>query len=163
MKTLFVLLTLTATLTSTTTLASSFDSLQTEMARTVAQINAVDETIKTIKLNETGVLTVIGTDGTTTSVKLSENNSEILLTQARSLAEIDAATEIRPQVCEMLLNKLSEQKLSVINLNNNSLKLMLTSSSCANVSYTFPSDSKALNTAKNLKVQLISLGRQIKN
>lgn len=157
MKTLF----LTLSLLCTSTFAAGFDSIQTEIARTVAQINAVDEEIKSIKLNESGVLTVVKTNGTFKAFKLSPNNSQILLTTASQLAEVEPQTEVRDMVCEIIVSKLSEQKLSIIDIQNNNLKLMLTSSSCANPTYTFPADEAALMAAKTLKTQMIVLARQL--
>lgn len=158
MKTAIFILTLT--LITKVAFAAGFDSLQTEMARTVAQINSIDEQIKSIKLNETGVLTVTKTDGTTKAFKLTDNNSQVLLDTAARLAEVQPQTEVRDAVCEILLLKAYEQKLSIIDLEKNNLKLMLTSSSCANPTYTFPSDEGSLNAAKDLKAQMISLARQ---
>jgi hypothetical protein len=155
------LLILTLSLISTTSFAAGFDMIQTEMARTVAQINSVDSQIKTIKLNESGVLIVTQTDGSTKTVKLSENNSEVLLDTAKNLSEVQPETEIRAAVCEMMISKLSEQKLSIIDVENNTMKLMLTSASCANISYTRPEDQNALEAAKNLKAQMIVLARQL--
>jgi hypothetical protein len=155
------LVTLTLILISTKVFAAGFDMLQTEMARTVAQVNSIDAEIKTIKLNESGVLIVTKTDGSTKAIKLSDNNSEVLLDAAKNLSEVQPQTEIRTAVCEMMLSKLSEQKLSVIDTENNSMKLMLTSSSCANVSYTRPDDENALTAAKTLKTQMIVLARQL--
>ncbi len=157
MKTLFISLIVIAN----TTFAAGFDSLQTEMARTVAQINSIDEQIKSIKLNESGVLIVVKVDGTTKAFKLTENNSQVLLSAAAQLAEVEPTTETRDMVCEIMINKLFDQKLSIIDLDNNNLKLMLTSSSCANPTYTFPSDESSLNAAKTLKTQLIVLARQL--
>jgi len=157
MKTLF----LTLSLICTTTFAAGFNSIQTEIARTVAQVNSIDEQIKSIKLNESGVLTVVKTNGVAKAFKLSPNNSEILLASAAQLAEVEPQTEIRDMVCEIFVTKGSEQKLSIIDLDNNGLKLMLTSSSCANPTYTFPGDEAALTAAQALKTQMIVLARQL--
>lgn len=157
MKTLF----LTLSLICTTTFAAGFNSIQTEIARTVAQVNSIDEQIKSIKLNESGVLTVVKTNGIAKAFKLSQNNSEILLASAAQLAEVEPQTEIRDMVCEIFVTKGSEQKLSIIDLDNNGLKVMLTSSSCANPTYTFPGDEAALTAAQTLKTQMIVLARQL--
>lgn len=162
MKNTLKLLIAGITLTSTVALAQ-FDTQEIEMARTVAQLASVDHVIKSIKLNESGVMIVALHDGNTQTMKLSAINSQTLLAEARALAEVEVTTENRTVVCKMALNPRSIQNLSIINLENNKLRLVLTTNNCAMGSVTYPVNEHSLEMAKNFRTQLVVLARQLVN
>ena len=140
---------------------AQFNMIETEVARTVAQLNNVDTQIKSIKLNETGVLTIAQRQGGNITVKLTDSNRNEILGLAHSLTEAEVHTEIRTMVCKMVINPYTATDLSIIDLNTNSLRLVLSYSSCALSSYTYPVNEYHLEAAKTLKTQLIVLARQV--
>jgi hypothetical protein len=154
-KTIFAIITLVSSLSF-----AQFDMIDTEIARTVAQLTNVDTQIKTVKLNESGVLTVVKREAGSVSIKLSETNKAELLSLAKMLTEAEVQTDIRTMVCKMMINPFTVTNLSVIDLSNNSLRLILSHSSCALGSYTYPTQEFHMDAAKSLKAQMIVLARQ---
>ncbi len=148
------------TLVISTTAFAQFDMLQNEIARTVVQIDNVSANIKSIKLNESGVLTIVPTEGFALKSKLTTNNSEALLNMARTLAETEVATEERAYVCEMMMVH-GAQNLTVIDLDTNALRLVLSPAGCSFATYTRPSDEASLGLAKTLKAQLVVLAQSL--
>jgi hypothetical protein len=139
---------------------AQFDMIDTEMARTVAQLTNVDSQIKAVKLNESGVLTVVQREASSVSIKLSEINKAELLSLAKILTEAEVQTDIRTMVCKLAINPFTVTNLSVIDLNNNSLRLILSHTSCALSSYTYPTQKFQMDAAQSLKAQMIALARQ---
>ncbi|MGZ3691991.1 MAG: hypothetical protein ACXVAX_10835 [Pseudobdellovibrio sp.] len=140
---------------------AQFDMQQTEMDRTVAQINNVSAAIKTVKLNESGVLIVVPVEGLQKTMKLTATNGQALLNSARTLVEAQVTTDKRFAICEMVVNQMFATNLNVIDLDTNSLRLVLSPAGCSYAQYTHPADQASLTLAQNLKSQMTVLAQQV--
>ena len=159
MKSLLTIATLIFGLTQTS--LAQVNIFQTEVARTVAEVSNVSSQIKTIKLNESGVLTVITQNGNTRKLMLTNDNRLGLLNAAHTLTSVDVVTEQRDFVCYVVVSPFTNNKLSVIDLDTNKLRLVLSPSHCVYNQFTRPTDSQSLEIAQTLKAQMIALAQQV--
>lgn len=128
-------------------------SAQTETI--VAQLQGVDNTVKSIELTEAGLLKIQKADNTITSQQLSAVNAGRLVYEAKELATAELVTDYRQFVCMMFV---PAQNL-MVNASG-SLKLVLSANSCATHEYTHPKDANYLAMAQNLKSELIVLAEE---
>ncbi len=140
---------------------AQLDVVENEVVRTVAQLDNIDNQIKSLKLNESGVLTIAQRQGGSITVKLTDSNRNQILTLAHNLTEAEVQTDIRAMVCKMFVNPNTATDLSIIDLNTDSLRLVLSYSSCALSNYTYPVNENHLNAARILKSQLVVLAQQV--
>lgn len=159
MKALLTIATLIIGLTQTS--LAQVNIFQTEIARTVAEVSNVSQQIKTIKLNESGVLTVVTQNGQSRKLMLSNENRLNLLNAAHTLTQVEVVTEQRDFVCEVMVSPFTKVVLSVIDLDTNKLKLTLSPSHCVFKQYTRPSDTRSVELAQTLKSQMIALAQQM--
>lgn len=144
-------------------LANNYQTGNTEISYTVLHLASIDANIASIRLNDSGVLTVTKHDRAFKTLKLSEKNKEDFFWLAQLLVEADLETEIRTAVCEILLPPHSVQNLRIFDANERVMKLILSSSSCALPSYTHPKDERLTEAALLLKAKLVVLAQQMIN
>jgi hypothetical protein len=140
---------------------AQLEVIDIEMSRTVAQLNNVDAQIKSIKLNASGVISIAQRQGGNLTVKLTEKNRNEMLDLAQNLSAAEVQTDVRTMVCKLALNPLTITDLLVVDSQTDNLRLVLSYSSCALTSYTYPVQEFQLDSAKTLKTQLIVLARQV--
>lgn len=157
MKTIFVLLTLIANLA----FARNDQDNHTEISYTVVQLASVDATIASVRLNDSGVITVTKHDRTFKTLKLSNINKQDMLWLAQIIVEADLETETRTFLCEILLPVFSIQNLRIYDSSDRTMKLVLSSSSCALPNYTRPKEEHLAEAARTLKAKLIVLAQQL--
>ncbi len=150
-------------LLSNLALANNYQNGNTEISYTVLQLASVDANIASIRLNDSGVLTVTKHDRAFKTLKLSEKNKEDFFWLAQMLVEADLETENRTAVCEILLPAHAIQNLWIFDANERVMKLILSSNSCALPSYTHPKEEHLTEAALALKAKLIVLAQQIVN
>ncbi len=144
-------------------LANNYQNDNTEISYTVLQLASIDANIASIRLNDSGVMTVTKHDRAFKTVKLTEKNKEDFFWLAQMLVEADLETENRTAVCEILLPAHAIQNLQVFDANEGVMKLVLSSSSCALPSYTHPKEEQLTKAALFLKAKLIVLAQQLIN
>lgn len=159
MKTLFTLILLLSNLA----FAQNYQNGNTEISYTILQLSSIDANIASIRLNDSGVLTITKHDRAFKILKLSEKNKQDFFWLAQMLVEADLETEIRTAVCEILLPAHAIQNLRIFDANERIMKLVLSSSSCALPSYTHPTEAHLTEVAQALKAKLIVLAQQVVN
>ena len=128
----------------------------------LAQINGVDMNIASIELESTGALKVTSVKGKVKNLALSEKNQNTLLSEVKSLDSADLTTEKHVVICMMMISPLFRQDFTVFNSESNSLRVVLSSNSCATPEVIYPSDTSLKQMAQDLKSQLLTLGQQAK-
>lgn len=159
MKTLIASLLLISNLA----LAQNYQNGNTEISYTVLQLASIDANIASIRLNDSGVMTVTKHDRAFKILKLSEKNRDDFFWLAQMLVEAELETENRTALCEILLPAFSIQNLRIFDANERVMKLVLSSSSCALPSYTHPKEEHLTEAALVLKAKLIVLAQQLIN
>lgn len=144
-------------------LAQNYQNSNTEISYTVLQLSSIDANIASIRLNDSGVITVIKHDRGFKTLKLSEKNRDDFFWLAQMLVEAELETENRTALCEILLPAFAIQNLRIFDADQRVMKLVLSSSSCALPSYTHPKDEHLTNAALVLKAKLIVLAQQLIN
>lgn len=144
-------------------LAQNYQNSNTEISYTVLQLSSIDANIASIRLNDSGVITVTKHDRGFKTLKLSEKNRDDFFWLAQMLVEAELETENRTALCEILLPAFAIQNLRIFDADQRVMKLVLSSSSCALPSYTHPKDEHLTNAALVLKAKLIVLAQQLIN
>lgn len=156
-KKLILLLTLASSLAT----AQNYQNSPTEMSYTIVQLSSVDANLASIRLNDSGVVTLTKHDRSFKSFKLSEANQQEIFWLAGLLTEVELEIETRHAVCEILLPSFAIQNLKVFDTSERAVKLVLSSSSCALPSYTHPKEEHLTEAARVLRARLIALAQDL--
>jgi hypothetical protein len=160
MKTLLTALSV-LTLSSTAALAG-------DGSLTIAAIHNVSDKIEAVTLSEGGRLEVV-LRGRHAPIgeQLAQATVQRLTFDASLLADARLTTDHRAVVCMMMINPQFMTELQVAPYNRTTgeweigdLKTVLTPSSCAISTYTYPVDRSAFATAAALKEALLTLGTE---
>lgn len=157
MKTAFVFLTLLANLA----LAHNYRINDTDVSYTIIHLSSVDATIASIRLNDSGVLTVTKHDRSFKTLKLSQTHQQDFFWAAQLLVEADLETETRTALCEILIPAFAQQNLKILDTTSRTMKLVLSPSSCAMPIYTHPKEEHLTEMARAVKAELIALAHQL--
>lgn len=163
MKNLLMTLLAGLLITTTTEAAQNYQNGNTEISYTVLQLASIDANIASIRLNDSGVLTVTKHDRAFKTLKLSDKNRDDFFWLAQMLVEAELETENRAFLCEILLPAFAVQNLRIFDAEARVMKLVLSSSSCALPSYTHPKEEHLTGAALTLKAKLIVLAQQLVN
>ncbi len=141
--------------------AQSFQNGPTEISYTIIQLASIDANIASIRMNDSGVITVTKHDRSMKRLKLSDENKQDMFWLAQLLVEAELETETRTSVCEILLPAFSIQNLRIYDSATQQMKLVLSSGSCALPNYTHPIEAHLTESAKELKAKLVVLAQQM--
>lgn len=129
--------------------------------RVVAQVVGVNPMISSVLLTESGKLIVVQKNKKAESLNLVSSVKQEMLYSVKMLAQAEISVDRREVVCMMIMPEYSLQNLKVLDNETNTLKLVLSSSSCAMSEYTYPKESYLLDQAQTLKSQLVILAKQL--
>ena len=142
---------------------TSFALTATAQAENVmAELSGVDNQLKSIQLLENGLIKATKLDNKSEFLQLSEINTRKLLAMVQELSSAEIISTHTPIICLMAMNFVM-QNLSVADLNTGELKLVLSPETCAVGGHTFPKEQYLLQTARDLKSQMILLAHQAVN
>lgn len=156
MKTLFTVILMISTMA-----AANEVRILPVQDRVVAQVVGVNPLITSVLLTESGKLMVVQKNKKSESLILVSSVKQEMMYSVKMLAQAELEVERREVVCMMIMPEYSLQNLKVRDEQSNTLKLVLSNSSCAMSEFTYPKESYMLDQAQTLKSQLVILAKQL--
>lgn len=129
--------------------------------RVVAQVVGVDPLITSVLLTESGKLVVVQKTKKAESLNLVASVKQEMMYSVKILEQAELNVDRREVVCMMIMPEYSLQNLKVLDPATNTLKLVLSNSSCAMSEYVYPKEQYLMDQAQTLKSQMVILAKQL--
>jgi uncharacterized membrane protein YkgB len=127
----------------------------------VAQVVEVSPAITSVFLSNEGRLVIVQKNKRIQKFDLASSVKKELLGAVQTLSQAELEVETRDFVCMMMLPDFTLQNLKVVDVETNTMKLVLSNSACTEHEYVHPKESYILAQGQGLKSQMVILAKQL--